>query len=304
MFEIRIARYFLFLIIIGNLIFSGCLREYGNVAITSVDVMSSPEDTGTKLTITPYIQNYQNTDTGILTIKVKVKEPTTNLIVAEMDSDIGYIKSKSGTSSSVTLSISNPGEYGIEVQLLEGGKIVSQNYAPVVVKAKPGPGQPADIKLTDMNLVIIKIYNDASSALVDVSPGIYNQGGDSNPLTLEVTARVDPYTAYTKTDELGIVKGESRVRGKVNFDIPRNREYSFTASVVENGKTVASAKVNEKIKLNEIKFNTPMTFVLVEEGKPKPVATPKEPGFEGAVALISILLVYSFFDRFRNKKVG
>lgn len=289
---------FLFLIfILSSLVFSGCLKEYDNVVITSVDVMSSPQADGTKLTITPYIQNNQDTDTGILTLQVKIREPSTNLIVAEKNSDIGYIKSKSSYSNSVSLIVSNPGEYGIDVQVLEGAKILAQYYTPVNVKATPGPGQPADIKLTDMNLVITKFVNDATSAVVEISPGIYNQGGDSQPLTVEVTARVDPYTAFTQSDELGVIKSTNRVRGKVSFVLPRNKEYSFSMNVIESGKIVVRGNVNEKVKLNNIKFNTPMTYVIIEEGKP--IATPKEPGFGLVIALIGILLVYSI--RTRNK---
>ncbi|MCZ7355858.1 MAG: hypothetical protein O8C66_11750 [Candidatus Methanoperedens sp.] len=297
----------LFLIfLLGSLVFfSGCLREYNNVEVTSVDIMSSPQDKGAILTVTPYIQNNQNSDTGILTLQVKIREPSSNLMVAEKDSDIGYIKGKSGSSSSVTMTVSNAGEYGVEVLVLEGGKTIAQSYSSVLVKPKPGPGEPADIKLTDMNLVVTKIYNDASGALVDVSPGIYNQGGDSKPLTVEVTARVDAYTAYTKTDDIGIIKGASRVRGKVTFDIPRNREYTFSVSVTESGKNVVGGTVPDKIKLSEVKFNTPMTYVLVEEGKPVAAAAtatsrPKEPGFEITMAMIGILIVYGICHRIRR----
>lgn len=288
---------FLFLIfVLGSIIVSGCLKEYGAVSIANVDIMSSQQDDGTKLTITPYIQNNQEADTGLLTIKVKIKEPSTNLIVAEKSADIGYIKSKSSAFSSVSLTVQSAGEYGVEIQVFEGSKILTQYYAPVTVKPKPGHGQPAEIKLTDMILVITKFVNDASSAVVEVSPGIYNPGGDSRPLTMQVTARIDPYTAYTESDELGIVKSTNRVRGKVSYVLPRNREYSFTVSVIEEGKTVASAKVDEKVDLNKIKFNIPVTFVLVEEGKPKPMATAKtEPGFEGVSALIGILLIYVIY---------
>jgi len=300
-------KFLFFIFILGSLIFSGCLREYENVEITSVDVMSSQQDDGTKLTITPYLQNNQNTDTNTLTLKVKIREPGSNLIVAEKDSDIGYIKSKSSSSNSISLTVLNPGEYGVEVQLFEGGNIIAQNYVPVTVKPKPGQGQPAVIKLTDMNLVITKIYNDATGALVDVSPGIYNDGGDSRPLTMEVTARVDQYTAYTETDDIGIIKGSNSARGRVSFDIPRNREYTFTVNVIENGKTIVSGRLNEKIKLSEIKLNTPMTFVLVEEGKPIAMATKapgaaKQPGFEVAFALISIFMIYSIRTIIRMKR--
>ena len=297
-------RFLFFILILSSIIFSGCLREYDDVVITSVDVMSSQQEDGTKLTVTPYVQNNLNTDTGVLTLRIKIKEPSSNLIVAEKDSDIGYIKSKSSSYNSLSMIVANSGEYVTEVQVFEGGKLLAQNFIPVTVKQKPGPDQPSDIKLIDMNFVITKIYGDGSGALVDVSPGIYNQGGDSKPLTLEVTARVDPYTAYTKSDDMGIVKGGESSRGKVTFDIPRNREYMFTVSVAESGKTVMSANVNEKIKLNEIKYNVPVTYSLVEEGKPvaTAAATKKEPGFEAAIAVAGILMIF-LTGRIRNRQI-
>ncbi|MBZ0177124.1 MAG: hypothetical protein K8F55_17760 [Candidatus Methanoperedens nitroreducens] len=276
------------------------MREYGSVYITSTDVMYSQVEDGTKLTVTPYIRNDQDTDTGSLTVKVKIREPSTNLIVAEKDSDIGYIKSKSSSSSSVSLNVPNPGEYAVVVQVFEGGKLLTpEHFTPVVVKAKPAPGDPSDIKLIDMTIVVTKLLNDASMAVVDVSPGLYNQGGDSNPLTLEVTAQVDPYNTYVQSETLNIIKSEGRSRGKVTFTIPRNKEYSFSVKVLENGKTVAQAELVDKVKLNTLKYNEPVTNILVEEGKPKP-ATPAEPGFLTVSALIGILLVYHIIIRRRR----
>ncbi len=293
-----------FLLILASLLISGCLREYANVEITSIDVMPSRQDEGTKLTITPYIQNNQERDTGILTVKAKIREFSTNLIVAEKDADIGYIKSKSTSANSITLVVANPGDYMVEVQLYEGGKLMTQNNVPVTVKPKPDSAQPAEIKLTDMNLKITKLYNDATVAVVEVSPGIYNEGGDSKPLTMEVTARTDQYTADIKLDETGSVKSMNYARGKVTFDIPRNKEYSFTVTVKENGKTMVTGRVSEKIKLNEIKYNEPRTYVFIEEGKPiekAPAAgTKSEPGFESAVAMIGLLLVYFVLIRVRR----
>ncbi|VVB92542.1 Uncharacterised protein [uncultured archaeon] len=293
-----------FLLILASLLISGCLREYANVEITSIDVMPSRQDEGTKLAITPYIQNNQERDTGILTVKAKIREFSTNLIVAEKDADIGYIKSKSTSASSITLVVANPGDYMVEVQLYENGKLLTQNNVPVTVKPKPDSTQPAEIKLTDMNLKITKLYNDATVAVVEVSPGIYNEGGDSKPLTMEVTARTDQYTADIKLDEFGSVKSMNYARGKVTFDIPRNKEYSFTVTVKENGKTMVTGRVSEKIKLNEIKYNEPRTYVFVEEGKPiekAPAAGKKtEPGFESAVAMIGLLLVYFVLVRVRR----
>ena len=70
---------------------------------------------------------------------------------------------------------------------------------------------------------------------------------------------------------------------------------------MEGGKISASSLVNDKIKLNELKYNVPMTYILVEEGKPKPAATPKEPGFQVAAWLSGMIVVYCIL-RFKRKK--
>ena len=292
---------FIFLIfILGSIFFSGCLKEEGSVTIISTDVMYSQEGDGTILTVTPYIRNDMSTDTGILSVKVNLKEPSTNLIVATKHSDIGYIKSKDSASNSVSLKVADPGEYSVEVQVFEGSKLMAQSYTQVTVKAKPSQGQPADIKLTDMNLVITKVLTDATMAVVEISPGLYNQGGDSKPLTIEVTAQIDPYNSYVQSDSINVVKSTNRVRSKVTFTIPRNKEYSISVKVLENGREVALAKVPDKIKLNTIKYNEIMNYVFVEEGKPA-TATPKEPGFQGIAALMGVLVVYCIMAR--NRKV-
>ncbi|MCD4798876.1 MAG: hypothetical protein K8R19_07705, partial [Methanosarcinales archaeon] len=92
-----------------------------------MDIMSVPKDIGAELTITSYIQNNQNTDSGSLSLKVTVEDPSTNLNVAEKETGIGYIKSKSQTHYSVSLSVPEPGEYFIEVELLENGNVLSSN---------------------------------------------------------------------------------------------------------------------------------------------------------------------------------
>lgn len=288
----------LFLIfIIGSIIFSGCLREYDDIYISNIDVMSLDLEEGTRLTVTPYIQNNQNTDSSILSFKVKVRDPSTNTIVAEKDADIGYIKSRSQAFNGVSLLVPQPGDYEIEVQVFEEGRTVTQSFTHVTVKATPGPGQPADIKLTDMNLIIKQFVNGASNAVVDVSPGIYNQGGDSSPLTMEVTARESQYKAYTETDEIGVVRVSDRIRGNVRFVLPRDREYTFTVKVTENGRTVVTANVNEKVKLRDIKYNILKTYALVEEGKPREEEAPAEPGFQVLVAITGLLIVYSIVKR-------
>ncbi len=42
-----------------------------------------------------------------------------------------------------------------------------------------------------------------------------------------VTAKTDAYTSYTESDELGIVKGPSQLRGHVRFVLPRRQNIQF-----------------------------------------------------------------------------
>lgn len=299
--SLSLLLFLIFIIIIP----SGCLQEYGDLRITNVDVMAVPQDDVNKLTVTTYIQNNLNTDSGVLSVKVKVRDPSTNLIVVEKDSDIGYIKSGSSSSNTMSLVVSGTGDFQIEVNLFEKGTILDQYLYPVTVKAQQSPDAPANIKLTDMNLVIKQFVNDASKAVVDISPGIYNQGGDSRPLVMEVTARVNPYTVYTESDELGIIKGSSSVRGSVRFIIPKKRDYTFTVRIMEGGRTVVSGNVDYVIGLNDIKKNTLMTYPFVEEGVPVVEAeeeSKEEPGFQAVFALIGILLVYNIIHRSKGKR--
>jgi len=148
--------------------------------------------------------------------------------------------------------------------------------------------------LTDMTLDAKQYVDKASNVVLDISPGIYNQGGDSEPLTMEVTASVDPYKHYIESDDLGIVKGSNHIRGKVSMILPKNSKYSFTVVVKENGNTVYTGIVDEEIELDQIKINTPMVYKLIKEGTP-PVE--EEPGFHGLIALISILLIYIIIRR-------
>lgn len=295
-------RSIIFLLVFISLIFSGCLQEYNEIHITDVDILSVPKDTATELTITTYIQNNQNTDSGSLSLRVTVEDPSINLNVAEMETDIGYIKSNSQSHHSVSLTVLEPGEYFIDVALLQNGNILSNYGDFIIVKARTDVKEPAKIQLTDMNLVIKQYVDGVSKVVVDVSPGIHNQGGDSEPLTMVVKAMVDPYTVYTESDELGIIEGSARVRGDVRFILPKNSEYTFSVDIEEKGSTIVSGNVDEIIKLNEIYFNTPMTYKIIEEGMP-PVHTPEpEPGFSGIVALLGLLIMFSIMVRTQNKR--
>ncbi|WP_269850548.1 DUF7490 domain-containing protein [Methanosarcina horonobensis] len=162
---------------------SGCFgssedifREYDEVFIQNIDVMSTPQGESTLLTVTPYIRNDQDTDSSMLSVKVKIIEEETHLIAAEKDVDMGYIKAQSLAYNTVPLRVVNPGNYEVEVQLFQEGKLLGSMSSFVIVKVNSSVNQPADILLTDMNLVITQFTDRDAKAVVDISPGIYNQG--------------------------------------------------------------------------------------------------------------------------------
>lgn len=287
-----------FIFILAGITFSGCLKEQGGIYISDVDVMSREQEGKIQLTIIPYIQNTKNTDSNILSLRVKVRDITTQLIAAEKDIDLGYVKSKSQISESVTLSVDSGGEYEVEVILLEDGMDLIHYNTLVTLKSTPGPVQPSDIKLTDMNIVIMQYTDRMSNAVVDVSPGILNQGGDSEPLTMQVTARKDQYSTYIEEDELGIVRSSDSVRGNVRMILPKNNGYTFYVHVIENGNTVVSGEVKQTVELEELRINSPVTYILVEEGKPPK----KVHGFGIMIAVFCMCLGYGLIRRTGNKR--
>lgn len=312
-FKVSVSKKSLFLFFIGiSLIlisFSGCsempedlFKEYEEIFIQDIDVMSTPQGEGSLLTVTPYIRNDQSYDSSMLSIKVKVIDQSTQLIVAEKDLDMGYVKVKSLAYNSASLQVSEPGEYMIEIHLFEDDRLLDVRNTFVTVKEKPPASQPANIKITDMNFIVTQFVNLDTEAVVDISPGIYNEGGDSKSLNMVVIARVDPYKAYTESDELGILKGSSRVRGNVRFILPRNAEYTFTVVVEENGQEVVTSETLEPIKLDEIyRTNILKTYPLVEKGMPVIESEVPEdeatPGFQSLMAFAAVLLVYGIINR-------
>lgn len=312
-FKVSVSKKSLFLFFIGiSLIlisFSGCsempedlFKEYEEIFIQDIDVMSTPQGEGSLLTVTPYIRNDQSYDSSMLSIKVKVIDQSTQLIVAEKDLDMGYVKVKSLAYNSASLQVSEPGEYMIEIHLFEDDRLLDARNTFVTVKEKPPASQPANIKITDMNFIVTQFVNLDTEAVVDISPGIYNEGGDSKSLNMVVIARVDPYKAYTESDELGILKGSSRVRGNVRFILPRNAEYTFTVVVEENGQEVVTSETLEPIKLDEIyRTNILKTYPLVEKGMPVIESEVPEdeatPGFQSLMAFAAVLLVYGIINR-------
>lgn len=286
----------------------GVFKDYNAVVIQDVDVMSTPKGDGTLLTVTPYIRNDQDTDSSMLSVKVKIVDQETRLIVAEKNIDMGYIKARSLAYNNLSLEVQNPGNYDVEVQLFDDSRLIGSENRAVTIKVNSSTGQPADILLTDMSLIITQFTDKDSKAVVDVSPAIYNQGGDSKALTMVVSARKDPYTAYTESDELGIVKGSSRLRGHVRFILQRNAEYAFSITVEEDGREVVTSEVLQPVKMDQIERNVAKNYTLVEKGTPVEVPTAKKtsPGFEGSIVCAVLLSTAGMVKRrgLKNKKGG
>jgi hypothetical protein len=304
-FPLLLSGGFLISILLIIILSSGCsgnseniFREYDEVFIQNIDVMATPQGEGALLTATPYIRNDQDTDSSVLSVKVKVIDEETHLIVAEKDVDMGYIKARSLAYNAVSLGTINPGNYQVEVQLFKDGQLLDSGNKYVTIKVNSSVDQPADILLTDMNLVIAQFTDRDAKAVVDISPGVYNQGGNSKTLTMVVTAKTDAYTSYTESDELGIVKGSSQLRGHVRFVLPRRAEYTLSVTVEENGREIITSEVTEPVKMDKIERNVVKTYALVEEGTPVELPGEEEasgsegstPGFEGIVMCLAFLL--------------
>lgn len=300
---------------------SGCFessedvfREYNEVSIQNIDVMSTPQGEGTLLTVTPYIRNDQDTDSPMLSVKVKVIDEETQLIVAEKDVDIGYVKAQTLAYNTVSLGILDPGSYTVEAQIFQEGQILDSGSEFITIKANSSVDPLADILLTDMNLVITQFIDRDAKVVVDISPGVYNQGGDSKVLNMLVTAKTDAYTSYTESDELGIVKGSSQLRGHVRFVLPRRAEYTFSVIVEEDGREIITSEVTEPIKMDKIERNVTKNYPLIEEGTP--VESPVEegnsksegstPGFEGLIMCVAFLMAAGIIINrdLLNKKDG
>lgn len=306
---------FLIIIFLGSILSSGCFESPGGifkgsneVVIQDVDIMSTPKEGSTLLTVTPYLQNNQDTDSSMLSVKVKVIDQETQLIVAEKSMDMGYIKAHSQAHNSISLEVEKPGNYDVEVQLFEDNQSIWMEQRSISIKSYTSTSQPADILLTDLNLIITQFTDKDSKALVDISPAIYNQGGDSKALTMIVTARKDSYTAYNESDELGIVKGSSRVRGHVRFVLQKNAEYTFSVTIEENGQVLASSEVIQPVKLDQIEKNVAKNYTLVQEGTPRetPTKAPGSPGFEVSIMFVVLLLTAGIVKirGLKNKKGG
>lgn len=289
--------FFFLLSIILFLFPSGCVEKakVTELYISNVDVMSIPQDVGSKLTVTVYVSNQQNKDTGTLSIKVKARDPQTNLVVAEQSKDIGYIKAKSQATASVSFEVPKSGQQAIEVELFEDSVVVNEYSTYVEVIPQADENVPSSVVLTDMVIEMQQVTNYGKDAVVDISPGLYNPGGDSDAITIKVSAAVDPYTVFTGTDNIGSIKAGERMRGTTRMTLPLDKVYTFNVQLVENGVVIADEDAMGSVTPKEMKLKQPVTYDLVEATAP--IEEPGTPGFSALYSIVAVVFAVSLMGR-------
>lgn len=296
--------FFFLLSVILCLFPSGCVEreKMTELYISNVDVMSVPQDGGSKLTVTVYVSNQQNKDTGTLSIKVKARDPQTNLVVAEQTKDIGYLKANSQATNSVSFTVPESGQQAIEVELFEDTVVINEYATNVEINPLQDANVPSSVVLTDMIIEMQQVTNYGKDAVVDISPGMYNPGSDSGTITIEVSAAVDPYTVFTGTDNIGSIKAGERMRGNTRMTLPLDKVYTFSVKLVENGEIIADADAPNSVTLKDMKLKQPATYDLIEAAAPPVEEETGTPGFNALYAIIAVAFAVFLTGRRVHKK--
>lgn len=302
----KVVNLLLFFSIFIFCICSGCLnenvvKEAQHPVITNVDVMSTVADEEFELKVTVYTQNPTDSDTGTLSIKVKTKDPSTNLITSDHTENIGYLKANTQTYKTLNFNVPKSGEQLVIVELFEDNSLVDEYTTQV--RLIEGTTEPVpDVILTDLMIETIQATNYGEDIIFEASPGIYNQGDEADKVNIVVTAVVDQYTRYTGSVIVSNVEHGQRTRGTVRMTVPADESYSFEVDVVTDGLTTANAKTSEPIKLHDLKLETPVTYALLESDIPVADEDAEDiPGFEIPVLVISMLFAAGFLRK-RNRK--
>jgi len=156
------------------------------------------------------------------------------------------------------------------------------------------------VKFTTVTLEVSKYAKDNSRAVVNVYPAIYNQGKEDVELEVEVAVKEGGYTAYTQSRSLGTVKAFGHVKGSLQFVLPRDKLYIFTLTLKSKGEPITQGWIDEEIDLNKLKRNRPLSYPIMEAGKPRtekrsfkitPIPRPAEtPGFRAASGILAVVL--------------
>ncbi len=321
----KVVNLLLFLSIFLFCISSGCLNE--NVVeevqypiITNVDVMSTLADEEFELKVTTYIQNPMDSDTGSLSIKMKTKDPYTNLITSDHAENVGYLKANSQTYKTLSFNVPKSGEQLVVVELFEDNNLVD-DYTSQIKLIEETTSPVPNVILTDLLIETIQATNYGEDIIFEASPGFYNQGDEADKVTLIVTAVVDQYTRYTGSVVVSNIENGQRKRGTVRMTVPADESYSFVVDLIADGEITSSAQTSTSIKIHDLKLETPKTYSLLESDSPvsEDVAIDEEeavdeempseettadqaPGFEVSILVISMLCAVGILRK-KNRKI-
>ncbi len=268
----KVVSFLLFLSIFFFCISSGCINE--NVkeetphpVITNADVMSTPINEEFELTVTVYMQNPMDIDTGSLSVKVKSKDPSTNLITAEKTENVGYLKSGSESYKKLSFNVPESGEQLVMIELFEDGSLIDEYTTQIRLISEVAEPVP-NVILTDLMIKTIQATNYGKDIIFEASPGLYNQGEEADKVTVAVTAEVDEYTRYTGSVVVHDLEQNQRKRGTVRMTVPADDSYSFNVDVIVNGEVTSSARTTSSVKLHDLKLENPVTCTLIEAESP------------------------------------
>lgn len=296
----KVRNFLIFLSVLFFCIVSGCLNENlrtedQHPVITNVDVMSTSTDEEFQLKVTAYIMNPTDSDTGTLSVKVKTKDPYTNLITAEYSENIGYLKANSQSYKAFSFNVPNSGDQLVQVELFEDSNLVD-DYTTQVELIQKADGTVSNVILTDLMIETIQATNYGEDIIFEASPGLYNQGDEVNKVTVVVTAVVDDYTEYIGSTIVSNLEANQRKRGTVRMTVPADESYRFNVDVFVNGEVTSSGATSTSIKVHDLKLDTPTTYELLgtetpvaEDMPAEETAEEESPGFEIPVLVISML---------------
>jgi hypothetical protein len=314
----KVMNLLLFFFIFVFCISSGCINqnvieETPHPIITNVDVMSTPADEEFELKVTAYVMNPLNTDTGSLSLKVKTKDPSTNLITAEHEESVGYLKSQEQSYKAITFNVPKSGEQLVVIELFEDGSLVDESATHVRLVSGVTEDTP-NVILTDLMIETIQATNYGEDIIFEASPGLYNQGDEVNKITVVVTAIVDDYTRYTGSTVASNLEQNQKSRATVRMTVPAEDSYSFSVDVIVDGEVTSSAITTSSIKVHDLKLETPTKYTLVassspveeipteeeEEAVSEDTAEEESPGFETPVFVITMICAMGILKRWKK----
>jgi len=315
----KVMNLLLFFFIFAFCISSGCINqnlieETPHPVITNVDVMSTPDGEEFELKVTAYMMNPLDTDTGSLSIKVKSKDPSTNLITAEHEESVGYLKAQEQSYKTISLNVPKSGEQLVVIELFEDGSLVDDSSTYVHLVSEVTEKVP-NVILTDIMIETIQATNYGEDIIFEASPGLYNQGEKADKITVVVTAIVDDYTRYPGSAVAYNLGQNQKTRATVRMTVPADESYSFYVDVIVDGEVTSSAATTSSIKLHDLKLETPTTYTLVAASSPvEEMPTEEEeaveetttkdeeesPGFETPVFIVVMLCAMGILRRWKK----